>query len=128
LRSSSEAAPAAGRTGIVPAVLNAPIVSQLEPGRVTVFVFSGRWCPACRRLERNIKRFAGVRPDVAFKFLESNDRWRAQYNIHTVPHVVMFDANGKQIAADSGSDKSAYELLYRWMGEESQRVHREKRG
>ena len=128
LREPTEAAPAVGRAGIVPADQNTPIESQLESGRINIFVFSGRWCPACRRLERNIRRFAGVRPDVAFKFLETNDRWRAQYNIHTVPHVVMFDASGKQIAADSGSDKSAYELLYRWMSEETERIHRERQG
>ena len=128
LRPTAEAVPVAGRAGIVPADQHAPIESQLEPGRINVFVFSGRWCPACRRLERNIKRFAGVRPDVAFKFLETNDRWRAQYNIRTVPHVVMFDVSGNRIAADFGEDKSAYQSLYGWMGDETERVHSGRRG
>ena len=127
LRSPTQAATAVGRGGILPADQNLPIESQLEAGRVTIFVFSGRWCPACRRLERNIKRFVGIRPDVAFKFLETNDRWRAQYSISTVPHVVMFDDAGRQIAADSGNDKAAYQSLLRWMGEETQRIHSERR-
>ena len=128
LRSTPEMATAIGRGGILLADQNTPVESQLEAGRVNVFVFSGRWCPACRRLERNIKRFAGTRPDVAFKFLETNDRWHAQYNIRTVPHVIMFDADGKQIVADSGNDKSAYQALYRWMGEETERARSGQRG
>ena len=60
-----------------------------------------------------------MRPDVAFKFIETSDRWRAELNIASVPHIVIYDAQGDRIAADHGSDKAAYQLLGHWINEET---------
>lgn len=127
-RPTSASAIPSSSAGVLPGMPSVPLASQLEAGRITVFVFSGRWCPACRRLERNIRRFVAVRPDVAFKFIETNDRWRAEYNITSVPHIVMFDAAGQQIAADYGSTKSGLKTLATWMNTEIEQAHRARRG
>jgi hypothetical protein len=111
-----------GKTGVLPGMPAVPLESQLEANRITVYVFSGRWCPACRRLDRQVRRFGGVRPDVAFKFIETNDHWRAKYNIVSVPHIIIFDAQGSQVVADRGSDKAALHSLTNWMNEETQKA------
>ncbi|MCG8583981.1 MAG: thioredoxin family protein [Pirellulales bacterium] len=116
-----------GRTGVLPGMPSVPLTSQLEAGRITVFVFSGRWCPACRRLERSIRRFVAVRPDVAFKFIETDDHWRSQYQITSVPHIVMFDAVGNQIATDQGSHKAGLQTLTNWMNGEMQQAFAARR-
>lgn len=101
--------------------------SQLQPGRINVFVVTGQWCPACRKLEKYIKRFVGLRPDVAFKFVELNDRLAAEQNVATIPHVAIYDASGKQLATDAGDDKTAYKMLYRWMNDETKRAWKARR-
>ena len=116
-----------GQTGVLPGMPSMPLDSQLEAGRITVFVFSGRWCPACRRLERRLRRFVSVRPDVAFKFIETSDRWSAELNIASVPHIVIYDAQGDRIAADHGSDKTAYQLLGHWINEETNQAFATRR-
>ena len=100
-----------------------PLEAYREPGRHTVFIFSATWCPACRALEGHLPAFLEKRPDVAVRSISIDDpgqRAIAATGVHlrSIPHVVIYSADGELVAADDASDKSGYETLVRWMNEE----------
>ena len=112
-----------GETSQKPGPPAAPSLEDyIEPGRSTVFILSEAWCPACKTLEKHLKRFSAVRPDVSVKYLKADSYWRKKYNIKSIPHVVIFDEDATLVAADNGPDKSAYNYLYRWMNQELGRL------
>lgn len=95
------------------------------PGQVTVVAFTVSWCPACRTLSSNFKRFNKVRPDVVIREVRMKDKWNIPWakkqfglDIASTPHVLVFDANGQLLAQDNGSDRSGYKLLFKWMNTE----------
>jgi len=96
-----------------------------EPGRITVFAFVSDSCPGCRKIRGHVQDHARQRPDVAIRLIDVGYRWRsddcrARYgvNIYSVPHVLIYDAEGNLLAADDGRDKDGLELLYDWMNAE----------
>jgi hypothetical protein len=100
--------------------------TYVRPGHHTVFIFSAAWCPACRALEGHLPHFLELRPDVVVRMISIDDPQRSAIhatgvNLRSIPHVVIYDADGKRVAADDGSDKSAHEMLIRWMNDEFQK-------
>ena len=95
------------------------------PGQVTVVAFTVSWCPACRTLSSNFKRFNKVRPDVVIREVMMKDKWNVAWakkefglDIKSTPHVLVFGADGKMLAQDEGADRSGFKLLFKWMDTE----------
>lgn len=106
----------------------ADLSRSVEPGRITVFVFTSDSCPSCEELDRFLRVLTGRRGDVAVRRIDVGYRWSSQQvrmdygiNIATVPHVVIYGADGKLLARDDGREKDALELLCEWVNTELRR-------
>ena len=121
---SNTTSPPAVRTvkaGPVPA-------AACEPSHITVLVYTSDSCGGCRKLKTHVKSLVSIRPDVAVRLVDLGLRWgnldyESLYGtkIRSVPHVLIFDADGDLLAADDGKDKAALKLLYEWMNAELKR-------
>jgi thiol-disulfide isomerase/thioredoxin len=96
-----------------------------QPNRHTVFIFSANWCPGCRSLEGYLPAFLEARKDVAIRHISVDDPYvsarvtqAAGVKLRSIPHVVIYDADGNIAAADDGSDKSGLETLIQWINDE----------
>ena len=96
-----------------------------QPGHITVVTYTSDLCSACRKLKRHLKSLLIMRPDVAVRRVNLGALWnrlecRKRYgvDIRSVPHVVIFDAEGNVLARDDGQNKGGLELLYTWMNAE----------
>ena len=99
-------------------------------GQVTVVDFNVSWCSACKRLAKDYQKFLKARPDVAIRSVKMKDKWNEKWaleryslDIKTTPHILIFDAQGRLITQDIGSDKAGLKLLYKWMSEEVNRAN-----
>lgn len=105
-----------------------------ESGVITVVYFHDETCHGCAMLDRQLKDFLPLRPDVAVRKVHisvgkdayseaiRNYRWK----IYMAPCVLIFGKNGKLIAADKGTDGAGQELLEEWIAEELQKAARIK--
>lgn len=107
--------------------------SLAEPERIVIVEFYTKRCPGCRRLHQHFQRFLPLRPDVVVKRVEMPDDWtpewaanRYQLAIGSTPHIVIFDAQGVQLAADDGLNKKGFALLYQWMNTELRKQWEER--
>lgn len=97
--------------------------------RATVVIFHDDTCPACRDLDRNLEDFTRLRPDVAIRkiriTLNGDAYYRAirdyRWKIYLMPCVLIYDQDGKLVAADEKTDASGGALLDRWMLREAER-------
>ena len=120
---------AQGFGGILELAPGANVTECRQRGRVTVFVFTVNHSSACAKLEHLIGQFAQIRPDVAFRFVDVSELrgaegdWREYLgaDVRTVPHVMIYDADRRLIAADEKDDKEALKLLYQWISKEHER-------
>ncbi len=91
-------------------------------GKTTVFDFYSEECPACMMLAPELDKLAAKRPDLAIVKVDVNrpevkDRidWDSpvarQHRLEALPHLVIFDAEGKQVA----SGEEAFAQVTRWM-------------
>lgn len=118
-----------GYGGIVELAPGADVTECRQRGRVTVFVFGVDHSSACGKLQRLIGQFVQIRPDVAFRFVDVTDlmglegEWRERLgaDVRTVPHVMIYDADRRLIAADEKDDKDGLKLLYTWIAKEHER-------
>lgn len=102
------------------------------PHRTTVIVFHDLTCPGCARLDRDLEDFTKLRPDVAIRkihiTLDGNAYYSAIHNfrwpIFLMPCVLIFDEDGKLIAADYKTNADGGDLLDRWMQREAERTAR----
>ncbi len=101
-----------------------------QPGHLTAVIYTSDLCSACRKLERHLGSLLIMRPDVVVRRVDLGKQWnrlecKRAYgvDIRSVPHVVLFDAEGTVLARDDGHDKAGLELLYKWMNAELLRTH-----
>jgi len=99
-----------------------------EPSHITVLAYTSDACGGCVKLKGHLRKLVALRPDVAVRLVDLGRKWhgvdyKSLYGIElrSVPHVVLFDADGKVLAQDSASDKAGLELLYEWMNAELKR-------
>jgi hypothetical protein len=97
------------------------------PRRHTVIVFTAKWCPGCQSLEQGLKMLTDTRGDVVVRkvSMDQRDQWQqiarsAGQDIASVPHVVIYSAEGKLVAADHGDTKTGLHLLTDWINSEIQ--------
>jgi len=98
------------------------------PSHITVLAYTSDSCPGCVKLKGHLRKLVALRPDVAVRLVDLGKKWHgADYkslygiDLNSVPHVVLFDAEGKTLAEDNGSDKAGLKLLYEWMNAELKR-------
>ncbi|MBM3476782.1 MAG: thioredoxin family protein [Armatimonadetes bacterium] len=96
---------------------------HLVRGKTTVFDFYSEYCPACMMLAPELDKLAAKRPDMAVVKVDVNRPevrgqidWESpvvqQHGIDTLPHLVLFDAHGKQTA----SGPRALDEVVGWLG------------
>jgi hypothetical protein len=105
-----------------------PLTAYRVNGRHTVFIFSAQWCPGCRSLEAQLPHFLELRRDVAIRHISVDDPAASRraveatdVKLRSIPHVVIYNADGELAAEDDGSDKSGLQTLVKWMNDELQR-------
>ena len=125
-------APVSFPSGSVGGVQQMPLRSAslpqiCQPGRINVFVFYSENWEGSRKFRKHIDQFAQLRPDVAFQMIDLGPQWRKRdctedYGIQLarIPHLVIYAADGRLLAADNHTEKSAFELLADWGKRESQ--------
>lgn len=102
------------------------------PHRTTVVIFHDDTCPACVDLDRNLADFTRLRPDVAIRKVRITLNGNAYYSairnyrwpIYLMPCVLIFNSDGKLIAADEKTNADGGDLLNRWMDREARRAAR----
>ena len=83
------------------------INQYLAFGNVTVVDFYADWCGPCRRLSPSLEQMASRDSDVALRKIDIVN-WRTpvvqQFNIHSTPHVNVYDRSGRLVGTVVGVD------------------------
>ena len=98
------------------------ILAHLARGKYTVFDFYAVWCPPCRVLGPALERLAAKRSDrLAVRKVDIVD-WTMpvaeQYRIESLPHLVLFDADGRKVA----EGEEVFAALGRLFGDAAQEL------
>lgn len=75
--------------------------AHLVKGKYTVYDFYADWCPPCRALDVRLHELAAQNDNLAIRKIDIVD-WTTpvvqQHGIEGLPHMVLFDPAGKQLA------------------------------
>jgi len=96
--------------------------SWREPGRITIIAFVSDHCSAWVQAKPQWRSLLRRRPDAAIRLVDLGRNWKradgkAKYgqNIRTLPHVLVYDAAGKLLAADNGLSKDGLSAVEEWI-------------
>jgi thiol-disulfide isomerase/thioredoxin len=83
------------------------INQHLAFGNVTVIDFYADWCGPCRRISPILEQMARSDPEIALRKIDIVN-WRTavvqQFNIHSIPHVNVYDRSGSLVGTVVGVD------------------------
>ena len=85
---------------------------HLVPAKITLIDFYAPWCGPCRVLDKHLAKMLAENEDLALRKVNMVD-WNSpaadKYSEHmtTLPHVFVYDANGKRVASISGLELEA---------------------
>ncbi len=83
------------------------ISRHLALGNVTVVDFYADWCGPCRQLSPSLEQMARTDPEIALRKIDIVD-WKTavvrQYNIHSIPHVNVYNRGGRLVGTVVGAD------------------------
>jgi thiol-disulfide isomerase/thioredoxin len=94
----------------------ADLTPHLVPGKLTVVDFAAKWCEPCRRMDAHVLARMEGRADLAYRKLDVGD-WttplakRYLTQAKQLPHVWVFDKQGKRIGVVSGLDLDTLDEL-----------------
>jgi thiol-disulfide isomerase/thioredoxin len=81
------------------------ITKHLALGNVTVVDFYADWCGPCKQLSPSLEQMAKTDPDIVLRKIDIVD-WNTavvkQYNIHSIPHVNVYNRGGKLVGTVVG--------------------------
>lgn len=104
-------------------------------GAYTVVYYHMETCPGCRRLDGDLGHFLALRKDVAIRKINLGTNWSTETAIRDygrviglTPFIIIYDAKGKEIHADEGTNNRAFKLLYEWMNAEFKKEYYQKQG
>jgi thiol-disulfide isomerase/thioredoxin len=110
--SSTKGATSAAVTGPIHKNINragsaVDVTDHLVPGRINIVDFYADWCPPCRALAPKLDamsqntKYAILKVDIA--------NWKSpvaqKYNLHSIPHLKVYDASGRLIAEGDAAYK-----------------------
>src|SRR6058998_2838421 len=100
------------------------IQTHAVPGKYTVFDFYAVWCPPCRALSPALEKLATKNSEkLAIRKVDIVD-WTMpvaeQYGIEELPHLVLFDGNGRKVA----DGEAVFDELDRLFGKDAAEVSR----
>ncbi len=110
------------QAGIIKANLFSPfdVEDHIEQGLPTVIEFYADYCSGCRGLDNHLRSFVKLRPGVAVRQFKLSNEWKpseiwANYNLNisSIPHVIIYDHDGKLIAQDDGNKKEGFDFIYK---------------
>ena len=86
------------------------INQHLALGNVTLVDFYADWCGPCRQLSPSLEQMARSDPEIALRKIDIVN-WRTavvqQFNIHSIPHVNIYDRGGRLVGTVNGADINA---------------------
>lgn len=116
------------RVGVVEAGLRPTAEDYIVPGHITVVAYGASWCPGCRQFKNHASQLVRMRPDVAVVHVDVGPVFRdgdpaqsLNRDMQSIPHFVVFDAEGNILAEDVGRDRDGADLVYEWMNAERAR-------
>ena len=83
------------------------IAKHLAFGNVTVVDFYADWCGPCRQLSPSLEQMARTDPEIALRKVDIvnwNTAVVKQYNIHSIPHVNVYNRGGRLVGTVVGAD------------------------
>src|SRR5438046_8955634 len=83
------------------------INKHLALGTVTVVDFYADWCGPCRQLSPSLEQMARTDPEIALRKVDIvnwNTAVVKQYNIHSIPHVNVYNRGGRLVGTVVGAD------------------------
>jgi len=100
-------------------------------GKITVHLFASEAKNAAPRkrdpmvaeamasLHRAMEKIAASRPDIHYRVIlispDAATRFAREYSIKSVPHVMIYDRDGRLLVGDDGNDKAGLAALGAWI-------------
>ena len=86
------------------------IAKHLAAGKITLVEFYADWCGPCKMISPALEQLAKTDSDIALCKIDIVN-WQSavtrQYNIHSIPCVVVFDRKGQMVGVMRGVDPDA---------------------
>jgi len=115
----------AAEKGATPAVIShgakVKLADNLVTGKITIFDFYSKYCPPCLVLGSGLGKLHAKRDDVAvvkvdinragIKGIDFKSPVAQQFNLHSIPHLKIYGADGKLMAE---GDK-AKSIVLEWL-------------
>lgn len=97
------------------------IAKFVVPGKINIFDFYSKYCPPCMRIGPMLEKLAEKRTDIVVNKVDINRPnvegidWQSplarQYKLESIPHFVLYDANGKKIAEGENAAQKVIAML-----------------
>jgi len=126
----------AAEKGAKPAVIShgakVTLADNLVAGDITIFDFSSKYCPPCMALSpkldalhTKIPNLAVVKVDINRPSVKGID-WKSpvaqQFKLHEIPHIKIYDGDGKLVAEDSLALEMVQNLIQFYSGAKLQQL------
>jgi len=83
------------------------ITKHLALGNVTIVDFYADWCGPCRQVSPSLEQMANTDPEIALRKVDIvnwNTAVVRQYNIHSIPHINVYNRGGHLVGTVVGAD------------------------
>jgi len=81
------------------------VTQHLAPGNVTIVDFYADWCGPCRQVSPSLEQMAQTDPQIALRKVDIvnwNTAVAQQYNIHSIPHIEVYNREGRLVGTVVG--------------------------